>query len=54
MVENKNYSFDFISEYEKSLLMTFSEMKKFPMRSKCASMSWSTFLDALNCDKYLK
>ena len=54
MVENKNYSFDFISEYEKRLLMTFSEIKKFPMRTKCASMSWSTFQDALNCDNYLK
>ena len=54
MVENKNYSFEFISEYEKRLLMTFSEIKKFPMRTKCASMSWSTFQDALNCDNCLK
>ena len=29
MVENKNYSFDFISEHEKRLLMTFSEIKNF-------------------------
>ena len=54
MVENKNYSFDFINEHEKRLLMTFSEIKKFPMRTKCATMSWSTFQDALNCDNYLK
>tara|TARA_B100000575_G_C22982762_1_gene566976 strand:+ start:187 stop:633 length:447 start_codon:yes stop_codon:yes gene_type:complete len=54
MVENKNYSFDYINEHEKRLLMTFSEIKKFPMRSKCASMCWSTFQDALNYDNYLK
>ena len=53
MVENRDYRFNFISEYEKQLLMTFSEIKKFPMRSKCATMSWSTFKDALNCDNYL-
>ena len=53
MVENKNYSFDFICEYEKKLLMTFSEINKFPMRTKCATMSWSTFQDALNCDNNL-
>ena len=50
MVENRDYRFNFINEYEKLLLMTFSEIKKFPMRSKCATMSWSTFEDALNCD----
>tara|TARA_Y100001958_G_C21004330_1_gene386892 strand:+ start:28 stop:465 length:438 start_codon:yes stop_codon:yes gene_type:complete len=50
MVENRDYHFNFINEYEKLLLMTFSEIKKFPMRSKCATMSWSTFEDALNCD----
>jgi len=54
MVENRNYNFDYINEHEKQLLMTFSEIKKFPMRSKCASMSWSTFQEALNCDNYLK
>ena len=54
MVENRNYSFDYISEHEKRLLMTFSEIKKFPMRTKCASMSWSTFHDALNCDNHFK
>ena len=51
MVENRNYAFNFIDEHEKRLLMTFSEIKNFPMRSKCASMSWSTFQDALKCDK---
>ena len=49
MVENRNYEFNFINEHEKRLLMTFSEIKNFPMRSKCASMSWSTFQDALKC-----
>ena len=54
MVEDRNYSFDYIDKYEQQLLKTFSEINKFPMRSKCASMCWSTFQDALNCDKYLK
>ena len=53
MVEDRNYSFDYIDKHEQQLLKTFSEIKKFPMRSKCASMCWSTFQDALNCDKYL-
>ena len=38
MVENKDYNFKFVNEHEKKLLMTFSEIKKFPMRSKCATM----------------
>ena len=49
MVENRKYCFNFVNEHEKQLLMTFSEIKKFPMRYKCATMSWSTFQDALNC-----
>ena len=54
MVENKDYNFKFVNEHEKKLLMTFSEIKKFPMRSKCATMSWSTFQDALNYGNCLK
>ena len=54
MVENRNYSFDYVNKQEQELLMTFSEIKKFPMRSKCATMCWTTFQDALNYDKYLK
>ena len=50
MIENRDYRFNFINAHEKQLLMTFSEIKKFPMRSKCATMSWSTFKYALNCD----
>ena len=53
MIENKDFNFDLIDEREKHLLMTFSEIKKFPMRLKCATMSWSTFQDAVNCDKYI-
>jgi nitrogen fixation NifU-like protein len=53
MIENKEFNFDFIDEREKHLLMTFSEIKKFPMRLKCATMSWSTFQDAVNCDKQI-
>ena len=52
MVENKAFNFDLLNNEEKTLLMTFSELQKFPMRSKCATMSWSTFNAALNHDNY--
>ena len=47
MVENKKYNFNFLNDNEKKLLMTFSEIKKFPMRFKCATMSWTTFNSAV-------
>tara|TARA_B100000963_G_scaffold126652_1_gene110529 strand:+ start:856 stop:1302 length:447 start_codon:yes stop_codon:yes gene_type:complete len=52
MIENKNFNFnfDFISEQEKHLLMTFSEIKKYPMRLKCATMSWCAFKDVVIYD----
>lgn len=48
MIENKDSNFDQLTTEEKNLLLTFSEIKKFPMRSKCATISWSTFNAALN------
>jgi len=48
MIENKDSNFDQLTTEEKNLLFTFSEIKKFPMRSKCATISWSTFNAALN------
>tara|TARA_A100001388_G_C28671419_1_gene451770 strand:+ start:62 stop:499 length:438 start_codon:yes stop_codon:yes gene_type:complete len=51
MIENRNYSFDNVNDVEKRLLLTFSEIKKFPMRYKCATMCWSAFEDALNYGK---
>jgi nitrogen fixation NifU-like protein len=51
MIENRNYSFDNVNDVEKRLLLTFSEIKKFPMRYKCATMCWSAFKDALNYGK---
>ena len=50
MVENKAFNFDFLDVSDKALLMTFSEVQKFPMRSKCATMCWSTFSESLNYD----
>ena len=38
---------------KKKLLMTFSEIKKFPTRSKCATISWSTFDKAVGGDNYV-
>ncbi|MEK9680423.1 MAG: SUF system NifU family Fe-S cluster assembly protein [Pelagibacteraceae bacterium] len=52
MIENKEFNFDLLDNEKKKLLMTFSELQKFPMRTKCATMSWSTFKAALNRDKY--
>ena len=52
MIENKEFNFDLLDNEKKKLLMTFSELQKFPMRIKCATMSWSTFKAALNRDKY--
>jgi len=50
MIENKEFNFDLLDNEKKKLLMTFSELQKFPMRTKCATMSWSTFKSALNHD----
>ena len=50
MIENKEFNFDLLDSEKKKLLMTFSELQKFPMRTKCATMSWSTFKSALNHD----
>ena len=53
MVENKKFNFDFMDVEEKKLLMTFSEIKKFPTRSKCATMSWSAFNEAIGGENYI-
>ena len=50
MIENKEFNFDLLDNEKKKLLMTFSELQKFPMRTKCATMGWSTFKSALNHD----
>ena len=53
MVENKKFNFDLMDIEKKKLLMTFSEIKKFPTRSKCATMSWSAFNRAVGGDNYV-
>ena len=53
MVENKKFNFDLMDVEEKKLLMTFSEIKKFPTRSKCATMCWSTFSRAVSGEDYI-
>jgi len=52
MIENKEFNFDLLDNEKKKLLMTFFELQKFPMRIKCATMSWSTFKAALHRDNY--
>ena len=53
MIENKKFNFDLMDIEKKKLLMTFSEIKKFPMRSKCATMCWSAFNTAVGGKDYI-
>ena len=53
MIENKKFNFDLMDVEEKKLLMTFSEIKKFPTRSKCATMCWSAFSRAVSGEDYI-
>lgn len=52
MINSNNFNFNGLNKEEQNLLLTFSEMKKFPMRSKCATMCWTTFAAAINYDNY--
>jgi nitrogen fixation NifU-like protein len=54
MIESNDFDFNSLQNEEQNLLLTFSEMKKFPMRSKCATMCWTTFAAAINYDNYEK
>ncbi len=48
MIKDKtSISNDILNEDQKTTIMSLSGVKKFPMRVKCATMVWHTFISAL-------
>jgi len=48
MIKDKtSISIDSLNEDQKTTIMSLSGVKKFPMRVKCATMVWHTFISAL-------
>ena len=48
MIKDKtNISIDSLNEDQKTTIMSLSGVKQFPMRVKCATMAWHTFISAL-------
>jgi len=48
MIKDKtSISTDSLNEDQKTTIMSLSGVKKFPMRVKCATMVWHTFISAL-------
>ena len=45
--DNRIISTDSLNEDQKTTIMSLSGVKKFPMRVKCATMAWHTFVSAL-------
>ena len=45
--DNRIISTDSLNEDQKTTIMSLSGVKKFPMRVKCATMAWHTFISAL-------
>ena len=45
--DEKSISTDSLNEDQKTTIMSLSGVKKFPMRVKCATMVWHTFISAL-------
>ena len=48
--DNRIISTDSLNEDQKTTIMSLSGVKKFPMRVKCATMVWHTFISALEGD----
>jgi len=48
---NSEVKSDLLNDQQKIKLMSLSGVKKFPMRVKCATLSWHTFLSALEGNK---
>ena len=46
--ENPELKSEYITEDEKTKLMCLSGVKQYPMRVKCATLSWHTFVSALD------
>ena len=45
--DKKSISIDSLNEDQKTTIMSLSGVKEFPMRVKCATMAWHTFISAL-------
>ena len=46
--ENPELKSEYLSEDEKTKLMCLSGVKQYPMRVKCATLSWHTFISAMD------
>ena len=42
---------NYLNDDQKTKLMSLSGVKQFPMRVKCATLSWHTLVSALDCKK---
>ena len=52
MIKDKaSINIDSLNEDQTTTIMSLSGVKKFPMRVKCATMSWHTFISALEGEK---
>ena len=49
--DEKSISTDSLNEDQKTTIMSLSGVKEFPMRVKCATMAWHTFISALEGNK---
>ena len=49
--ENPELKSEYLKEDEKTKLMCLSGVKQYPMRVKCATLSWHTFVSALDNSK---
>ena len=48
--EKSNINLDILNDDQKTTIMSLSGVKEFPMRVKCATMAWHTFISALEGD----
>jgi len=46
--ENPELKSEYLKEDEKTKLMCLSGVKQYPMRVKCATLSWHTFISAMD------
>ena len=49
--ENPDLKSEYLKDDEKTKLMCLSGVKQYPMRVKCATLSWHTFVSALDDSK---
>ena len=49
--ENPDLKSEYLKDDEKTKLMCLSGVKQYPMRVKCATLSWHTFISAMDNSK---